>query len=61
MPVWGYGDKGGICRVQNGKVVMESEGSIRSSEYMTLLIKYPKDTFSLSDDTYTKCTILNII
>ena len=52
MPVWGYGDKGGICRVENGKVVMESNDSIRTKEYMTLLIKYPKDTFSLSDTSY---------
>ena len=48
-PVWGYGDKGGTCYVYDGYIEMESNGNLKSDEYMTILVKFPKGTFITSN------------
>ena len=45
LDVWGYGMYGAPCYVNNGAIYMTSDGRISSSEYLTLLAKFPKDTF----------------
>ena len=46
LPVWGYGNYGGIAYVYDGYIEFQSDGSLGNEEYMTLLVKYPKDTFT---------------
>lgn len=46
LEVWGYGNYGGIVRVNDGYIEMESSGRLSSDEYMTVLIKFPKGTFN---------------
>ncbi len=43
--VWGYGYKG-LAYVYNGKIYMETESSIKSSEYMVLYAQFASGTFS---------------
>ena len=43
LDVWGYGYKG-YAYVENGKIKMSSEGGL-INEYVTLLAKYPLETF----------------
>ena len=46
LDVWGYGNYGGTAYVYDGYIEMQSpESGFDSSQYMTILIKYPKDTF----------------
>lgn len=47
-PVWGYGNYGGTCYVYDGYIEMQSDGKLGSSEYMTILVKFPKGTFNTS-------------
>lgn len=47
LDVWGYGKYGAPCYVYDGRIEMTSDGSISSDEYMTILVKFPKDTFNL--------------
>lgn len=47
LDVWGYGKYGAPCYVYDGVIEMTSDGSISNSEYMTILVKFPKDTFDL--------------
>lgn len=53
LPVWGYGygddNNEGYAYVYDGYVEMTKEGSLDSDEYMTVLIKFPKGTFTLND------------
>ena len=50
IDVWGYGKYGALCYVSNGAIYMDTEGNkIKSSEYMTLLAKFPKETFNTSN------------
>ena len=53
LPVWGYGYgddyNEGYAYVVDGIIEMTKEGSLDSDEYMTILIKFPKDTFELSN------------
>lgn len=49
IDVWGYGNYGGLCYVSNGKIHMQSDGTLEKSEYMTILAKFPKDTFNASN------------
>ena len=49
IDVWGYGDYGGLCYVNNGAIYMNSNNSIKSNEYMTFLAKFPKGTFNASN------------
>lgn len=46
LDVWGYGYKG-YAYVENGKIKMSNEGSL-SNDYVTLLVKFPTDTFKIS-------------
>ena len=57
IPVWGYGKYGALCYIDknDGAIHMDTEGkSLASSEYMTFLAKFPKETFNthnnLNDD-----------
>ena len=45
LDVWGYGNYGGTAYVYNGVIGMSSEGELDSHEYMTILVKFPKETF----------------
>ena len=45
LDVWGFGMYGAPCYVKDGAIYMTSDGKIRSSEYLTLLAKFPKNTF----------------
>ena len=47
LDVWGYGKYGAPCYVANGVIEMTSDNEIvNSDEYMTILVKFPKDTFN---------------
>lgn len=46
LDVWGYGKYGALCYVYDGRIEMTSDNStVTSDEYMTILVKFPKDTF----------------
>ncbi len=49
IDVWGYGKYGGLCYVSNGAIYMASNGTLNSSEYMTLLAKFPLGTFNIDN------------
>lgn len=46
IDVWGYGNYGGLCYVKNGAIYMESDGKLKTNEYMTILAKFPLNTFN---------------
>ena len=46
LDVWGYGNYGGLAYVYDGYIEMQHENELDSSEYMTILVKYPKGTFN---------------
>lgn len=50
LDVWGYGNYGGTAYVYDGYIEMNSEGTLDSNEYMTILVKFDKGTFN----TYNK-------
>ena len=50
IDVWGYGKYGALCYVNNGAIYMDSDGTIGSSEYMTILAKFPKGTFACENE-----------
>lgn len=43
--VWGYGNSGTVS-IQNGYIKMQSDGKLPTSDYMTILVKFPKGTFN---------------
>ena len=43
--VWGYGNYGGTAYVYNGYIEMQSSGGLDTSEYMTMLVQFPDNTF----------------
>lgn len=45
LDVWGYGNKG-TAYVYEGSIYLNSEGMLNNDEYMTVLVKFPKDTFN---------------
>jgi uncharacterized membrane protein YgcG len=49
LEVWGYGDYGAPTYVYNGVIEMQSNGTLKSDEYMTILIKFPLGTFNTSN------------
>lgn len=49
MPVWGYGNYGGTAYVYDGYIEMNSEGTLNSDEYMTILVKFPLGTFNTTN------------
>lgn len=46
LPVWGYGKYGATVYVYDGYIEMNSEGTLASDEYMTILAKFDKGTFN---------------
>lgn len=46
LDVWGYGNYGGTAYVYDGYIEMNSEGTLESNEYMTILVKFDKGTFN---------------
>jgi hypothetical protein len=50
IDVWGYGNYGGLCYVNNGSIYMDSDGRLDTSEYMTILVKFPNGTFSTTNE-----------
>ena len=46
LDVWGYGNYGGTAYVYDGYIEMNSEGTLDSNEYMTILVKFDKETFN---------------
>lgn len=49
IDVWGYGNYGGLAYVNNGVIYMDSDGKLSTSEYMTILVKFPLGTFNTSN------------
>lgn len=49
IDVWGYGNYGGLCYVNNGAIYMDSDGKLDTSEYMTILVKFPQGRFKTSN------------
>lgn len=49
LDVWGFGNYGGTAYVYNGYIEMNSEGTLESNEYMTILVKFDKGTFNTSN------------
>ena len=46
LDVWGFGKYGALCYVKDGVIYMDTDGKkISKSDYLTLLVKFPKDTF----------------
>ena len=51
LDVWGYGKKGAPCYVYDGYIEMTSDGQkVSKDEYLTILVKFPKDTFNKNDE-----------
>lgn len=48
LDVWGYGKYGAPTYVYDGYIEMDSESTVYSSEYMTILVKFPQNTFTLN-------------
>lgn len=48
LDVWGYGKYGAPTYVYDGYIEMDSESTVTSSEYMTILVKFPENTFTLN-------------
>ena len=46
LPVWGYGNYGGYAYVHEGYIELVHEDELQSDEYMTVLVKFPKNTFN---------------
>lgn len=49
VDVWGYGNYGGTAYVYNGYIEMQSDGRLNKNEYMTILVKFPPETFSTAN------------
>ena len=47
LDVWGFGKYGAPCYVYDGYIEMTTDNKeLKSSEYLTILVKFPKDTFN---------------
>lgn len=46
VEVWGYGNYGGTAYVYDGYIEMQSDGTLATDEYMTILVKFPLGTFN---------------
>lgn len=49
IDVWGYGNYGGTAYVYDGYIEMQSDGRLDTSEYMTILVKFPAGTFNTTN------------
>ena len=47
--VWGYGNYGGTAYVYDGYIEMQSDGTLATDEYMTILVKFPLGTFNTTN------------
>lgn len=47
--VWGYGNYGGTAYVYDGQIEMASDGRLSTSEYMTILVQFPLESFNCSN------------
>ena len=50
LDVWGYGYTNGYAYVSDGYISLDSNNDLDSDEYMTVLIKYPANTFTLNEN-----------
>lgn len=48
LDVWGYGQYGAPTYVEGGVIRMNTTHSLKNNEYMTILVKFPLDTFTLN-------------
>jgi len=48
IDVWGYGNTG-TAYVYNGYIEMQSDGRLPTTDYMTILVKFPLGTFNLNN------------
>ena len=48
--VWGYGKYGALCYVKDGAIYMNSDGRLGTSEYMTILAKFPSNSFACENE-----------
>ena len=46
LPVWGYGNYGGIARVTDGYIEFSNSDGLNSDEYVVALVKFPQGSFS---------------
>ena len=49
VDVWGYGNYGGTAYVYDGYIEMQSDGRLSTDEYMTMLVRFPSNTFNTSN------------
>ena len=49
IDIWGYGNYGGTAYVYNGYIEMQSDGALAKDEYMTMLVKFPSNTFNTTN------------
>ncbi len=49
LDVWGFGNYGGTAYVYDGYIEMQSKGSLDKDEYMTMLVKFPANTFTTTN------------
>ena len=50
LPVWGYGNKGGLAIVSDGVIKLESpSGGLKTKQYMTVLVKFPANYFNTTN------------
>lgn len=49
IDVWGYGNYGGTAYVYDGYIEMQSDGTLATNEYMTILVKFPLGTFNATN------------
>lgn len=49
IDVWGYGNYGGTAYVYDGYIEMQSDGTLATDEYMTILVKFPLGTFNTAN------------
>ena len=49
VDVWGYGNYGGTAYVYDGYIEMQSDGTLDTNEYMTILVKFPLGTFNATN------------
>ena len=54
LDVWGFGNYGGTCHVYDGYIEMQSNGRLKSNEYMTILVKFPENTYDIANNFYEK-------
>lgn len=53
LDVWGYGKSGAPCYVYDGYIEFTTDSNdLDSDEYMTILVKFPKDTFNKNNELY---------